>query len=112
MEQEPKTPRVRAEDLINLLVSDWRPTSQQVLWAIRIVIVLSLLVAIGFYYGITLWAWIKLLIVPAVIAAGGLWFNRQQQERGLAIESQRAQDEALQGYLDKMTDLLVVHELG
>ena len=83
MEQEPKSPRVRAEDLINLLVPDWRPTSQQVLWAIRIVIVLSLLVAIGFYYGITLWAWIKLLIVPAVIAAGALWFNRQQQEHGL-----------------------------
>src|ERR671916_836536 len=54
---------------------------------------------------ITLWDWLKLLIVPAVIAGGGLWFNRQQQERqreddlrqqerGLEIERQRAQDEA------------------
>jgi hypothetical protein len=65
----------------------------------------------------TFWDWMKLLIVPAVIAAGGLWFNRQQQERqrederrqqerGLEIESQRAQDEALQAYLDQMSQLL------
>jgi hypothetical protein len=30
-----------------------------------------------------LWDWLKLLIVPAVLAAGGLWFNRQQHEREL-----------------------------
>ena len=32
-------------------------------------------------YGITLWDWIKLLVVPAVIAGGGLWFNTQQRAR-------------------------------
>lgn len=111
MDQEPKTPRERAEDLISLLVPDWRPTPQQVLWAIRIGIVLSLLFAVGYAYGISLWDWIKLLIVPAAIAGAGLWFNQQQQERqreddrrqnerGLEIEKQRAQDEALQTYLD------------
>jgi uncharacterized protein YjbI with pentapeptide repeats len=53
-----------------------------------------------------------------VIAGGGLWFNRQQQERqqeenrqqqerGLEIENQRAQDEALQAYLDQMGQLLL-----
>src|SRR5215208_6488774 len=113
-----KTPRERAEDLINLLVPAWRPTPQQALWAIRLVIVLSLLVAIGFYYGITLWDWIKLLIVPAVIAGGGLWFNRQQRERELEIAREqrerdveiadrRAQDEALQVYLGQIGDLLL-----
>src|SRR5918994_4267886 len=76
-----KTPRDRAEDLIRLMVPDWRPTPQQGLWSIRIFIVLSLLVAIGYPYGITLWDWIKLLVVPGAIAAVGLWFNRQQQER-------------------------------
>jgi uncharacterized protein YjbI with pentapeptide repeats len=112
-----KTPRERAEDLLDLLVSDWRPTPRQVLWAIRIGIILSLLVAIGYSYSITLWDWLKLLIVPAVIAGGGLWFNRQQQERqreddrqqqerGLEIENQRAQDEALQAYLDQMSQLI------
>ncbi len=66
------TPQERARELVRLLVPDWRPTAQQVLWAVRIAIVLSLLVAIGYPYDITLWDWLKLLIVPAVIAAGGL----------------------------------------
>ena len=59
MEPE-KTPCERAENLIRLLVPDWRPTRQQGLWAIRIGIVLGFLVAIGYSYGITLWDWIKL----------------------------------------------------
>src|SRR5215208_5471833 len=105
MEQEPRTPRDRVEDLIRLLVPDWRPTPRQGLWAIRISIVLGLLIAIGYSYGITLWDWIKLLIVPAVIAGGGVWFNRQQRESELALAKQRAQDEALQAYLDHMSQL-------
>jgi hypothetical protein len=118
VQQEPKSPRDRAEDLINLLVADWRPTTRQVLWTIRIGIILSLLIAIGYSYEVTLWDWLKLLIVPAVIAAGGLWFNQQQQkrqqedvlrqqDRGLEIENQRSQDEALQAYLDQMSAMLI-----
>jgi len=91
------------------------------LWAIRLGIVLSLLVAIGYSYGITLWDWIKLLVVPAAIAAAGLWFNRQQQERqraddwrqqerALDIADQRAQDDALQAYLDQMSLMLTNKE--
>jgi Pentapeptide repeats (8 copies) len=113
VEQE-KTPRERAEDLISLLVSDWRPSPRQGAWAISITVVLSILVAIGYYYGITLWDWIKLLIVPAVIAGGGWWFNQQQQTRQMKIQDQRSQDEALQAYLDQLTQLLVTekdHEL-
>jgi len=102
-----KTPRERIEDLISLVVPDWRPTPRQVLWGIRIALVLAVLVAIGYAYGIILWDWLKLLIVPAVIAIGGLWFNHQQQERGLEVENQRAQDEALQAYLDQMSQLLL-----
>ena len=80
MEQE-KTPRERAGDLISLLVSDWRPTPRQSLWAIRITIVLAVLVAVGYAYDITLWDWAKLLIVPAAIAVAGIWFNAQQSDR-------------------------------
>src|SRR5215208_4327447 len=116
-----KTSRTRAEDLLSLLVSDWRPTPRQSLWAIGLGIVLSLLVAIGYSYGITLWDWIKLLVVPAAIAAAGLWFNRQQQERqraddwrqqerALDIADQRAQDDALQAYLDQMSHMLTNRE--
>jgi hypothetical protein len=35
-----------------------------------------------------------------------------RRKRDLEVAEQRAQDEALQAYLDKMTDLLVVHKLG
>jgi Pentapeptide repeats (8 copies) len=90
----------------------WQPTRKQLLWAGAVVALLTVAVIIGYRYGITLWNWLKLLIVPAVIAGAGLWFNAQQREREQAIARQRAQDEALQAYLDKMTDLLVVHKLS
>jgi hypothetical protein len=102
-----KTPRERAADLISQLVPDWRPTPRQALWAIRIAIVLSLLIAIGYPYGIILWDWAKLLIVPAVIAGGGLGFNAQQREREQQLANERAQDEALQAYLDQIGQLLL-----
>ena len=106
MEQE-KTPRERAGDLVSLLVSDWRPTPRQSLWAIRIATVLVVLIAIGYAYGITLWDWAKLLIVPAAIAFAGLWFNAQQKEREQNLAREHAQDEALQSYLDQMGRLLL-----
>ena len=86
--------------------SRWRPTRRQLLWAGGIGAVLTVSVLIGYRYSITLWDWIKLLIVPAVIAGGGLWFNAQQRERELQIANERAQDEALQAYLDQMSQLL------
>jgi uncharacterized protein YjbI with pentapeptide repeats len=96
------------------LVPDWQPTREQVLWIIRIaivlVVVLGILTLIGLPFGITLWEWLKLLIVPAVIAAGGLWFSRQQRNREMEIAEQRAQDEALQAYLDQMSQLLTDKE--
>jgi uncharacterized protein YjbI with pentapeptide repeats len=63
------------------------------------------------------WDYLDLLIVPAALALGVYWLNRRQterdqqaqdaqQERALAVESQRAQDEALQAYLDQMSQLL------
>jgi Pentapeptide repeats (8 copies) len=115
-----KRPREGAEDLIRMLVPDWRPTPRQGLWAIRIGIILGLLVAIG-YYGVTLWDWIKLLIVPAAIAGAGLWFTQQQRVRELQIADERAQtdqqiadqrrqDDALQAYLDQIGQLLLDKE--
>jgi Pentapeptide repeats (8 copies) len=67
---------------------------------------MTVAVLIGYRYGITLWDWIQLLIVPAAIAGGRIWFNEQQREREQRIANERAQDEALQAYLDQMSDLL------
>jgi uncharacterized protein YjbI with pentapeptide repeats len=90
--------------------SRWRPTRGQLLWAVGIAAVLAAAVLVGYRYHITLWDWIKLLVVPVVIAGGGIWFNRQQRERELEIAEQRAQDEALQAYLDGMAQLLTDKE--
>jgi hypothetical protein len=115
MDQQPKIRRERAEDLIRLLVPNWRPTPQQVLWAVRIVIaliiVLSVLTLIGQLYDKTLWDWANLLIVPAVIASVGIWFNQRQQHRARQYAERLAQDNALQAYLEAMSDLMVKHQL-
>src|SRR5215213_10229604 len=83
-----KTPRKRADDLIRLLVPDWRPTRQQVVWAIRIgvafVLVLCILSLVGRPFGITLWQWLDLLIIPAVLAIGGYLFARSESRATLA----------------------------
>ena len=112
----------------------WQPTTRQKQVGFAVLFVVLLVVAAygaewtGFP-GQTLWDWLQLLIVPAVIAAGGVWFNRRQQEREreaqnrrecervaqeavqrereLEIESQRSQDEALQAYLYQMGQLLL-----
>ena len=114
MEQGPTTSRERASKFIKDLVPDWRPSRGQVLWTIRIVLMLIILLGIftliGLPFGITLWAWVQLLIVPVVIAGGGLWFNRQQRGRELEIAQRRSQDEALQAYLDEMSQLLTDKE--
>jgi len=103
--EQNQTPRDRS--FIRELVPEWTPTRGQVLWTVRSVIVLvvllGLLTLIGLPFGITLWEWLELLIVPAVIAGGGIWFNRQQRDE---IAERRSQDATLQSYLDAMSQLL------
>jgi len=79
----------------------------RVLGVLVLVAGLAVAVLIGYRYDITLWDWGKLLIVPAAIAAGSIWFNQQQQTRQQETQDQHSQDEALQGYLDQLTQLLV-----
>ncbi len=59
----------------------------------------------------TLWDWLQLLIVPLAIAGIGFWFTLQQDAQRQAIEDQRAQDTALQAYLDQVSTLLLEKEL-
>jgi hypothetical protein len=55
----------------------------------------------------TFWDWLKLLIVPAVLAIGGYLFARSERQATEAAAERRAQDEALQAYLDQMGQLLL-----
>lgn len=61
--------------------------------------------------GKTFWDFLELLIVPAALAIGVYWLNRAQRKRELQIENQRAQDEALQAYIDSIEKLLLDKEL-
>jgi uncharacterized protein YjbI with pentapeptide repeats len=74
------------------------------------------------FQGKTVWDFLQLLIVPLVLAVIGLWFATQQDARQQQFENQRAeaerklvqqraQDEALQAYLDQMNNLLLEHNL-
>ncbi len=77
----------------------------------------------------SLWDWLQLLIIPAVLAVAGFWFNQTQKDRDQkAQEAQKQREEdaarereeleresrednqretALQAYIDKMTELLL-----
>ena len=70
----------------------------------------------------TVWDWLQLLIVPLMLATLGFWFTAQQEARQQQLENQRAkaerelaeqraQDEALQAYLNQMTSLLLEENL-
>jgi hypothetical protein len=102
--------------------SRWRPTRGQILWTVGVVVVVALLISLfgGYVLGWqwtgivvhddfpkrTLWDWLQLLIIPAVLAGGGIWFNRRQQARTQESEDRRSQDGALQAYFDYMSQLL------
>ena len=64
------------------------------------------------------WNWLELLLVPLVLVGIGLLFEMQQAEREnqraaaeRELAEQRAQDEALQAYLDQMSSLLLEKDL-
>lgn len=55
----------------------------------------------------TLWDWFDLLIIPVVLAGGALWFRKNEAETARDIERQRANETALEAYLDRMSLLLL-----
>ena len=97
------------------------------LTAVMVLIVLSVLGYL-FHWGWaglskkTLWDWLQLLIIPFVLAIGGYLFNfttsssaqknaqaRDQTERDIALDNQR--EEALQAYIDNLSELLLEKQL-
>jgi uncharacterized protein YjbI with pentapeptide repeats len=121
--------------------SRWRPTRRQLLWAAVIAALAFLITVICGYLFVwkwtglpkrTLWDWLDLLIVPAVLAIGGYLFTRSENTRAQDIAKQRTtedrqiakkrtesdrdiaaenrQDDALQAYLDQIGALLLSTE--
>jgi uncharacterized protein YjbI with pentapeptide repeats len=69
-----------------------------------------------------LWDWLDLLIIPLVLALGAFWFNTQtrkseqelakrERENDRAIAEERAREDALQRYLDRMSELVLDKKL-
>jgi uncharacterized protein YjbI with pentapeptide repeats len=91
-------------------------------WGVLVLVLLALALAgywgswTGFdgYYnaekewqrGKTLWDWLDLLLVPALLAIGAWLLNRAARERENRIELDRSREAALQTYLDRMTELI------
>lgn len=70
----------------------------------------------------TLWDWMELLIIPAVLAGGAILLNRSERalERKIAedraklerdLAADRQQETALQTYFDRMSELLLKEKL-
>jgi uncharacterized protein YjbI with pentapeptide repeats len=101
--------------VVDILVGDWRPSERQVLQWIRIavvvgsvlLVVLLILYVIGLLFGITLLNLLKVLAVPLTVGAAVPLLNWLQKKRELDVENQRAQDEALQAYLNYIGELLL-----
>lgn len=64
-----------------------------------------------FQRGKTLWDVLELLIVPIILAVGALFFNQQARQNEEKIAEDHNREEALQKYLDKMTELLIDEDL-
>ena len=63
-----------------------------------------------FQRGKTLWDWLQILFIPAILTLGALWFtSRQNQDREISLDNQR--EVALQAYIDKMSELILEKNL-
>jgi hypothetical protein len=109
MDQDPQTPRERAVLLLRAaLLPRWRVTAGQgLIWAVRAAVVLVVFGLIASAVDKPLWAWLNLLIIPVVLAIGGYWFTSSQNRATQAAAERRAQDDALQSYLNQMGQLLL-----
>jgi uncharacterized protein YjbI with pentapeptide repeats len=60
----------------------------------------------------TLWDWMELLIIPAVLAVGAFYLQSSERTVEREIATDRQHEAALQAYLDKMADLLLDKKLS
>src|SRR5689334_13946366 len=105
------------------MIPDLKPLIAKRKWLITILMITSAVATLVVldasyfnwsYTGIgtkTLWDWLDLLIIPAVIAVGGYWFSRAEKRYEIDIQDNRLQENTLQTYLDGMSELLLDYEL-
>jgi len=97
-------------------------TRKRVMWTTGILVTLLAFVLIVFggyafewqwtgFRGQRFWNWLELLVVPIVLAVGGYLFTRAESRATQQATERRAQDEAVQAYLDYMGELLLEKNL-
>jgi uncharacterized protein YjbI with pentapeptide repeats len=98
---------------VNQQKSRWRRIGSQILWAVGVVVAVSAVAFVinDFFFHRQLWDWLKLLIVPVMLALVGYLFSLSQNQATEEATQERARDEALQAYLDKMAELLIDENL-
>jgi uncharacterized protein YjbI with pentapeptide repeats len=60
----------------------------------------------------TLWDWLQLLIVSAVLTVGGFWFSAHQNEANLQIADNQQQATILSTYIGDMSNLLLNNKVN
>ena len=55
----------------------------------------------------TIWDWMQLLVVPALLAGFAAWFTCQRERLARDIEESRTREARLQNYFDRMTELIL-----
>lgn len=61
--------------------------------------------------GKTLWDWLQLLLIPVVLAIVAFSFNAGQESMNQRLEQQRRQEQIVDIYLDRMSNLLLQYHL-
>src|SRR6266567_125228 len=81
--------------------------------SLLVVIVLAYLfkVDVAGLHGKMLWDWLQLLIIPFALTIVAIWFNRVERRNEQAIASDNQRENALQSYLDRMSELLLEKNL-
>jgi len=64
-----------------------------------------------FQRGKTFWDWLQLAIIPAVLVVGGYLFNYTTSRTEREIASDKQREDALQAYIDSMSELLLHEKL-
>lgn len=60
----------------------------------------------------TLWDWMELMIIPVTLALGAYLLDREQTRRAEWIAEEKRQQDLLDAYFDKITELTLNHGLG
>jgi uncharacterized protein YjbI with pentapeptide repeats len=63
------------------------------------------------FAGKTLWDWMTLLVIPGVLGAAALWLNQRLETQRREIENNHFEQDVLQNYFDRMSDLIAKEKL-